>query len=977
MNRNLHITIIEGPGSAPQGAAGSASLPGALPRRSGDPGSDYVLPPPEDPGSDYVLPLPEDPRSDYVLPPPEDPSGPYGWLGGAPDAPGTVPGLGAAVAAIYAGYEEKGPSCCCATTAEKSSVPQRPGTTPRDLSGFLIVRMAGGVESEISQSLWDLAARLGIAGLREVLELAIDGGSPLPPPGDPASEGLVPPSIPEPAGVLVSRPLIFLEARERRDRCEPPSGEWPRAETVRAIRDLEEQTAVTAFRPLHSLNAYWRLDLRPYPDLVDDVVDQLGRLAEVDLVYRELTALDPSCDCGGSSGEAFVEDQGYLADAPLGIGALWALQHVAAGDKVGICDLEQGWYDHEDLSHLTSGLIFGANRADVAVVNGHHGTAVLGQLAAVSDANAMGVRGAAAVFGQFFLTSHYRLHKAVPDPDDPFQGTNGHVAAALVNALVGFVRLPTSWPLVAGDVLLLEVQRGRLPTEIDAADLDAIRLASGLGVVVVEAAGNAGVDLDAYVDPETGVSLRRGDPRSRDSGAILVGASRAALPHDRAPFSNYGSRLDCFGWGEAVTTCGFGDLASGTQFPTTAYTNTFSGTSSASPIIAAAAALVQSLHRAASHCRLDGQAMRTILSEPATGTRQGPDVAGFIGVMPDLAAIVRGHLALVPDLYLRHRIGDGGGQPYAGAEVSSSPDILLWKGPPRAALLFGEGLRANLPAPGRAFDPGAPDAIYPARAHVRMRNRGGGEGEARVELFVSPAATLITPERWQPLGSVEVERVAQGDALAVSHPLPVDPPRSWPQDPECWSGGIVPPYSFLAVERPAPDEECFPGCGGTGLPPSPPYFDWAAYRAFLRRPGVAWRNVHAVEIGPQLAGQTVTLAFLVTGTPDQTHTFGLEVVQRLPASVEVTLEVPAAFAAKLRQRQPWLPNGSAALVLPRCPRTAFAGVSLAAGASIRAAFKVQVSNPAKLVHGHSLAIRQLWRGEEVGRITWWFVEPAK
>jgi hypothetical protein len=26
-----------------------------------------------------------------------------------------------------------------------------------------------------------------------------------------------------------------------------------------------------------------------------------------------------------------------------------------------------------------------------------------------------------------------------------------------------------------------------------------------------------------------------------------------------------------------------------------------------------------------------------------------------------------------------------------------------------------------------------------------------------------------------------------------------------------------------------------------------------------------------------------------------------------------------------------------------------------------------------LLRGHGLAIRQLWRGEEVGRITWWFV----
>src|SRR4029453_17027270 len=52
----------------------AASHPG----RSGtDPGTDYVMPPPEDPGPDYVMPPPEDPGTDYVMPPPEDPGPDY------------------------------------------------------------------------------------------------------------------------------------------------------------------------------------------------------------------------------------------------------------------------------------------------------------------------------------------------------------------------------------------------------------------------------------------------------------------------------------------------------------------------------------------------------------------------------------------------------------------------------------------------------------------------------------------------------------------------------------------------------------------------------------------------------------------------------------------------------------------------------------------------------------------------------------
>ena len=256
-----------------------------------------------------------------------------------------------------------------------------------------------------------------------------------------------------------------------------------------------------------------------------------------------------------------------------------------------------------------------------------------------------------------------------------FPGTSGHVAAAIVNGLISDGK-PTDRFLHPGDVLLLEVQRGLRPTEIDAADFDATRLASALGVIVVEPAGNGGFDLDRYVDPDTGVTLRRGGSGFSDSGAIVVGAARSSLPHDRASFSNFGSRLDCFAWGDSVTSCGYGNLAG--NAPTDYYTNTFSGTSSASPIVAGAAALVQALHVEHAGFPLDPLAMRVVLADRATGTRQGPNVAGAIGVMPDLRRIVRGRLQLVPDVYMRRRVGDGGAQPYTGDEISSSPDIILY-----------------------------------------------------------------------------------------------------------------------------------------------------------------------------------------------------------------------------------------------------------------------------------------------------------
>jgi hypothetical protein len=1001
MNRTLMITINEAAGGLRRRSSGQAR------RRSGadpeteyvlpppdDPETEYVLPPPDDPETEYVLPPPDDPETEYVLPPPDDPSGGAYSYGQPPGGPGAPP-WGPAVGTVHAWSGPAPGACCCCPPAEATTTaPARPGLAPGGYSGFVIVRLRQGVRSLKATDLWSLAGELGLTALKAVLELPVEKAeAPAPaaqapqgpaprPPADPAVKppagGTAGPAVEPvagpPAGSLVSRPLVELKGRRVREL------------TLSDLWALEARAAGSPFRPLHSLTAYWRLDLRPYPDRAEEVVGKLKRLAEVDLAYRELAATDPQLTAAAPGGQAFAEDQGYLEDAPTGIGAAWAWQRLAGTTaQLTLCDLEQHWRpDHQDLdTKVEKALAYGANRAVDEGSPGHHGTAVLGQLAAAGG-NLHGVQGAAADLGRFLLTSHYRSKgekEGLPPAQTPhpFAGTNGHVAAAIANALVappagdplagkGLV------PLEAGDVLLLEVQRGLLPTEIDAADLDAIRLASALGVIVVEAAGNGGFDLDRYLDPDTGVALRRGDSRSRDSGAILVGAARAAVPHDRAPFSNHGSRLDCFGWGEAVTSCGYGDLAGSQE--TELYTNSFCGTSSAAPIIAGAAALVQALHEVGTGRRLEPRAMRAVLSDPSTGTRQGPGVGGHIGVMPDLKALVARRLQLVPDLYLRRHVGDDGGAPRAGGELSSSPDILLWAGKPAdAPARFGEGPEANAPAPGTALDPQAPNKILATRLYLRLRNRGGGAGTASVRLFASPAATLITPERWAPMGSVEVKDVREGDLLKVS--AAHDWAASLTASILAAGGQPKPPaqpLSFLAVIKPEGAAANPFGFDATSaLPPGPPYFDWARFRAFLSGPGVAWRNVHAIAVGGQTSAAPLKLEFLISGTPDHARHFDFEVIPRLPADAAVKLVVPPAFAAKLRQRQPFLDAGAGDLVLPRRSRTRLCGVKLAPGVHVAARFEVTATPPSALAEGHSLAIRQLWRGEEVGRITWWFV----
>jgi hypothetical protein len=222
--------------------------------------------------------------------------------------------------------------------------------------------------------------------------------------------------------------------------------------------------------------------------------------------------------------------------------------------------------------------------------------------------------------------------------------------------------------LSAGDVLLLEAQTWLdpltgsgpfVPVETEPAVFDVIRLATSLGIVVVEAGGNGGVDLDTYNHAIKGDFLNRSSTSFDDSGAILVGAATSNSPHTRLDFSCYGSRVDCYAWGENVQTA--------TSPSTTAYTAAFGGTSSASPIIAGAAVLVQAIAEANLGHRFDPLQLRTILSEPANGTTSGDPASDRIGVMPNLRAIIDNVLNLAP--------GVAGGDHDGGTEIPHAGEL--------------------------------------------------------------------------------------------------------------------------------------------------------------------------------------------------------------------------------------------------------------------------------------------------------------
>jgi len=694
-----------------------------------------------------------------------------------------------------------------------------------------------------------------------------------------------------------------------------------------------EQAALAAdYPPLQSLTAYWRVDVRQAAQQLEEIEAALRRLPEVELVYREKTPSDPV----NAADDTYAGSENFLDAGPTGIDARWVWTQ-PNGDGIGMhfIDLEQGWLlGHEDLPAPT--LIFNDNRDGTPGYVGNHGTAVLGEVAGVD--NTRGIIGIAPNVASVRAVSHWNA------------ATGGlHVADALLAAVAASPR---------PHAVLIEVQIGAalLPVETDPANFDAIRIAVASGIIVVEAGGNGNNDLDAWADAMGRHGLNRTSADFRDSGAILVGAGTAASPHNRSIWtggqaSNYGSRVDCYAWGDSIVSAGYADLAGAGN---TSYTSTFGGTSGASPIITGSALLLQGLYAASTGTLLSPQQMRVILSNPATGTAQGGGVAGNIGVMPNLRSIVQNTLGLVPDVYLRDALGDTGAVPSTGF-VSVSPDVIVQGtavADPNAS--FGEGSGTeNNDTLGTAVEHGQDNHVY-----VRMKNRGMGSAPAtRATVYWSEVATLVTPDMWHLIGTTAPVDVPVGDTLVVT------PELVWPRANLPVTGDHA---CFVAILDQASDP-------APPIPASGPGFDWNAFVNLIRaQNNVTWRNFDVVDMLADPSADPAVLDFLVAGSPDAARVFDLEIQQQLPPGVKVELEVPKALLAVLPKTgfaSRKLDERSARLGLPLVRGIPLCGVRL--GARARHRCRLLVRGAPGLSRGlYRLAIRQLFNGVEVGRVTW-------
>lgn len=400
-----------------------------------------------------------------------------------------------------------------------------------------------------------------------------------------------------------------------------PGGRVERMFTVPVaqLRDLRQRARANAgSASVPNLENFFSVVV-PADAQPDAVLSTARALPGVEVAYLQGAPTAPPID---ASNDPQAATQGYLDPAPAGIDAKFAWTRPGGtGTGVTFIDMERGWtLTHEDLTGASISLISGLSKD----YHGH-GTAVLGEVVGQdNDKGVVGITPGATAK----VVSQWRTN------------TNYNTADAIISAVMA---------TPVGAVLLLEAQttfgtQSNLPVEVEDAAWAAIRVATWLGTVVVEAAGNGGHDLDAFSHPTHGFMLRRGHANFRDSGAIMVGAASSAAPHTRMSFSCFGSRIDCFGWGQNITTTGDG----WTGNLNNTYTTSFSGTSGASPIVTGAAVATQGMHKAALGRFLLPADLRTLLTDPALATASSAPATDKIGVMPDLRRIAGRVTATAP-----------------------------------------------------------------------------------------------------------------------------------------------------------------------------------------------------------------------------------------------------------------------------------------------------------------------------------------
>ncbi|WP_193015500.1 S8 family serine peptidase [Proteus sp. FME41] len=346
-----------------------------------------------------------------------------------------------------------------------------------------------------------------------------------------------------------------------------------------------ERTTLINF---NDLNKYYYLNLPKQNEYsLDEILTILKRHPDIEYVQAiPIQPIEPP-----NITPDFTQYQKYLNPPEKiinlnkinGLGIWDAWEQKAYGQGVQLADIEWDFnLSHHDLStdNITSLLPFNKKTSQA-----DHGTAVAGLIMGKKDGK--GITGLAYKLDMFYAISEL---------------THGRIEAIIASKRI----------LHAGDIVLYEMQticehQAYVPADYEMHIWEATRALTEAGIIVIMAAGNGGVDLDlpAYD------SYRQ----RHDNYSIRVGAG-SPYTLNRLPFSTHGTPIHVQAWGKDVTTAGYGDLFRSDDNHT--YTANFSGTSSASALVAGAAAVIQSWYKGNTNRVLTPVQMRDLLIRTGT-----------------------------------------------------------------------------------------------------------------------------------------------------------------------------------------------------------------------------------------------------------------------------------------------------------------------------------------------------------------------
>lgn len=379
-----------------------------------------------------------------------------------------------------------------------------------------------------------------------------------------------------------------------------------------SLAELEARARARSGRAQADLAGWMTVELPARDDdELEDAANTLQALDVVEAAYIETNGVPPPADIAPPTPN-LVASQTYRGPNP-GMDVTFAWSLGLRGNGIRLSDCEYGWVaTHEDLVDIDLHLEPGQTLHPQTISFGwdEHGTAVLGETSAVDNAygcSGMAPNASVYTYPERSVEQNYRRVTAV---------TN-----AIFNSAVG-------------DIVLLEMQAIGAggdygPAELELAVWNVCKTGTDAGVVIVGAAGNGNQNLDS---PTYASYMARGD-----SGAILVGAGSANASHNKLSFSTYGSRVDVQGWGESVFSLGYGSFAQYGGDKNQRYTQGFNGTSSASPFVAAACALLQEHANTTLGAPLSPQAMRTLLETTGVPQGTGGNIGPFVSLSNAIA----------------------------------------------------------------------------------------------------------------------------------------------------------------------------------------------------------------------------------------------------------------------------------------------------------------------------------------------------